>query len=470
MSAPFEPDALDRAAAPRAPRRRFGLLHLVVVLGLGAFLTGCVPDSSQGRKDANGGFGSHDAGTPDASCPLAVHTLMTLREVTFTDKRPVDNDTANVGTTGSSTFSTGPDWMSTRTPADPADHPVCYVRNTTITLTAKFTVTRAPSVSESVVVTAQTIVGGVTLTWTSTLTVAPGATEATVSPMVSSAPLPNVIDCIDPMSITWTYQPTGVPTLPGGVSNNVVYVILGAPTGTPLYWTLLDISCRAAHGKSSADDLMAGMATRFATRVLPRKRDSLVLTYWKTDFCNTTGTRAMLASPEAWGQCGAFAEFMRDMLAAHGVAASKIGINVVAPDAAFLVKHWRYVTPPPTSPTALTHRLVMPAPATPAPGTVIHSAGMGVPGQGNPNPPPAFENHFIIKYGGRYYDPSYGAGPVADQHAWEAASIDGVLRHVAPPPPPPPPPPPALPPPPPPPPPNTGFVGSPTNLLTFTVL
>jgi len=159
-----------------------------------------------------------------------------------------------------------------------------------------------------------------------------------------------------------------------------------------------------------------------------------------------------------------------DWLAAHGVAASKIGINVVAPDAAFLVKHWRYVTPPPTSPTALTHRLVMPAPATPAPGTVIHSAGMGVPGQGNPNPPPAFENHFIIKYGGRYYDPSYGAGPVADQHAWEAASIDGVLRHVAPPPPPPPPPPPALPPPPPPPPPNTGFVGSPTNLLTFTVL
>ena len=52
----------------------------------------------------------------------------------------------------------------------------------------------------------------------------------------------------------------------------------------------------------------------------------------------------------------------------------------------------------------------------------------GVSGQGNPNPPGAFENHYVVKYAGRIYDPSYGSGPYANNLEHENASIDGICE------------------------------------------
>lgn len=51
----------------------------------------------------------------------------------------------------------------------------------------------------------------------------------------------------------------------------------------------------------------------------------------------------------------------------------------------------------------------------------------GIPGQGNSNPPEAFENHYVVKYGGKIYDPSYGAGPFNSEADHENAAIDGLL-------------------------------------------
>ena len=57
----------------------------------------------------------------------------------------------------------------------------------------------------------------------------------------------------------------------------------------------------------------------------------------------------------------------------------------------------------------------------------------GIPGQDNPEPPEAFYNHFVMRYGGQIYDPSYGAGPLAEA-AHEDAAIDGIFdEDVAPP-------------------------------------
>lgn len=50
----------------------------------------------------------------------------------------------------------------------------------------------------------------------------------------------------------------------------------------------------------------------------------------------------------------------------------------------------------------------------------------GIGGQDNPEPPEAFYNHFIVKYGGMIYDPSYGAGPYGSENAHENAAIDGI--------------------------------------------
>jgi hypothetical protein len=50
----------------------------------------------------------------------------------------------------------------------------------------------------------------------------------------------------------------------------------------------------------------------------------------------------------------------------------------------------------------------------------------GIPGEDNPEPPESFYNHFIVKYGGQIYDPSYGAGPYPTENAHENAAIDGI--------------------------------------------
>lgn len=50
----------------------------------------------------------------------------------------------------------------------------------------------------------------------------------------------------------------------------------------------------------------------------------------------------------------------------------------------------------------------------------------GIPGEDNPEPPEAFYNHFIVKYGGQVYDPSYGAGPYPSENAHENAAIHGI--------------------------------------------
>lgn len=51
----------------------------------------------------------------------------------------------------------------------------------------------------------------------------------------------------------------------------------------------------------------------------------------------------------------------------------------------------------------------------------------GVPAQGNSNPPGAFRNHFIVQFGEKLYDPSYGTGPFSQPIEHEKASIDGLL-------------------------------------------
>jgi hypothetical protein len=84
-----------------------------------------------------------------------------------------------------------------------------------------------------------------------------------------------------------------------------------------------------------------------------------------------------------------------------------------------LVKNWSF-TPAGTAPAAV-------APFTHWSTEIADVAG--VPGQGNSNPPGAFLNHFIVVYAGQYWDPSYGAGPFANQTAWEDASLEGFSAY-----------------------------------------
>lgn len=57
----------------------------------------------------------------------------------------------------------------------------------------------------------------------------------------------------------------------------------------------------------------------------------------------------------------------------------------------------------------------------------------GASGQGNTDPRSEFENHAIVKYNGKYYDPSYGSSIANDANSWETPALDGfgsILRYI----------------------------------------
>jgi hypothetical protein len=339
-----------------------------------------------------------------------------VKELTFSGNHRVERDTLGL-------FAT-PEWVEGRA----QQSPVCYTRNTQIQIsTAKFTVTRKPSATETVAVRGKATFGSASIELTGTVSVSPSDTVVTVSSLTANVALPNQVDLFETTDIAWEMNPASTGWAGAGTTRNVVYVTLGNPSGTPAYWTLLDISCRAARGETTPGGVIRKSFVPLTTRSVKRKRDSRTLTYWNPDTTTVTNTRDLLASADGSGQCGSWAEFLIDMYKAHGITtAKKIVIVRNIPDFSnsrigFLVKSWTFHTPPATTHNTFTHSQSQ------------VTENPGVPGQSNANPPPAFFNHFIVLADGKLYDPSYGAGPINNKVAWESGSIDGLFRRTPPP-------------------------------------
>lgn len=335
-----------------------------------------------------------------------VHAVLSLKEVTFSANHLIDQDTQG-------NFDP-PEWLMGRA----KQRPVCYTRNKNVKLKAKFEVMAPPTATETVKVKGVARLGSATLEWSGSVSVSPGSTEVATGELTSSAALPNHVACYDPATIQWEAEPPGEPAYLAGASENVMYITLGAPSGTPAYWTLLDISCRAAHGATSAAQLIQGAYVPFTSRMLTRMRDGRGLTYWNPQTTRATSTQLLLASGDGSGQCGSWAEFLIDMYKCHGESAMKIMVVVslqhhAQGTAGFLVKNWLFIGNG-SHPKPLSHVMDVDCIAFP------------VPGQRNPNPPPAFFNHFIVWALGKLYDPSYGSPPFDTPLEWENASIDGL--------------------------------------------
>jgi hypothetical protein len=319
-------------------------------------------------------------------------------------------------------------WLRSR--ASDQQSPVCLQRNTQMRISARLDVTQRPTDDETVNVRATATVGGTALTWTwNAVAVAHNANMVTLPQADSDNTIPDQVGRYENVDITWSMQDAAGNWVQVGTSRTTVYAILGASLLANNYWTVLDVSCRAAHGQNAAGAVVAAIFTAFQARNIRRKRDGRQLTYWNPNTTNATNTQEMLQRPDGSGQCGAWAELLRDMCRVHGIAdAHKVVVTVPAAlrvalgnQATFLVKNWRFDTPPAPSGTALTHQYGVNCRRQP-----------GVAGQGNANPPAAFQNHFIVLYTptGRFYDPSYGTSAV-DQTAWEAAAIDGLSHETA---------------------------------------
>jgi hypothetical protein len=336
-----------------------------------------------------------------------VHAILSLKEVTFSGNHKIDQDTHGE-------FQP-PEWLAGRA----KQWPVCYTRTKKVKLKAKFEVMAPPTATETVKIKGVAKLGTATLEWTTSVSVAPSAKEVTTPELTSSAALPNHVACYDLAQIQWEAEPAGDHVYLAGASENVMYVTLGDPSGTPAYWTLLDISCRAAHGATSAAKLIQEAFEPFTGRALTRKYDGRGLTYWVPGNTRATNTALLLARGDGGGQCGSWAHFLIDMYQCHGESAMKVMVVVTLQHhlnetAGFLVKNWSFKGkgsyPPPMSHEMGTECVSLP----------------GVAGQRNPDPPPAFYNHFIVVALAKIYDPSYGSAPVSKTLDWENASIDGL--------------------------------------------
>jgi hypothetical protein len=312
--------------------------------------------------------------------------------------------------------------------------PLCYVSGAAISLSAQFKVTQAPTDPETVDVKGTAVVGGTTIVWKGQVTVDPKSKYVDIAGVAGDQPLPKGVACLDPMEIKWSMIEADHTTWTQiGSSKNLLYVLLGAPRAK-LYWTLLDISCRAAAGKTTEADFVPAAFAPFTTHTgdgkgFKRKSDGVDLSYYKQGV-NTSGDQAepsvystfgILSRPDGTGRCGGWANLLIHLFEMHGVnSAGQLWFirgkdkNNADMSLRFLVKNCTF-----------TGGGTKPAPY-PYIGDTDCKKQNGVAGQGKTNPQFDFGDHVVVSHGGKIYDPSYGVGPKASQLEYEQAAMDGL--------------------------------------------
>jgi hypothetical protein len=355
---------------------------------------------------------SKEVESPKLTVKRKIHSKLSLKELTFKGNNPVDNDTLG-------NFP-APEWKSGRAQTDQA--PIAYCRNKKITMEGKFAVDVQPSVAEPVEISAKAKFGSASLEWIGTVNVNPGDTQVTLA-LVSNYPLPNEIGRFETSDITWHMKPKGQASASAGSSRNPLYVTLGDPSGTPNYWTLLDISCNGAAGAKDEDSFVKESFKPFTHTLgdgkgFRRKRDGLELTYYKlgggTPSSGVFACSDLLSRGDGTGRCGAWARFQVAMHQVHGVTSSAVFGVVPVSAKLFIVKNCSFAAPGSLS-----------APFTHIGQTecVKHE---GIPGQGKDNPQFTFGDHALVKHATGIYDPSYGVGPKSNLKVWEDGGVGGI--------------------------------------------
>jgi hypothetical protein len=235
------------------------------------------------------------------------------------------------------------------------------------------------------------------------------------------------------MTIAWSMiQSDGATWSAIGKTQQTLYVTLKAPAGVKAYWTLLDLSCRAAAGKTTENDFVPAAFSPFRATVgdgkgIQRKGDGVRLSYyiagWDTSAAQSVySARGILSRPDGTGRCGGWADLLIHLFRIHGITSAK-QLWLVRDDAEhsdmskrFLVKNCDFVG-------AGTSR---DEPGYPYKGNVECVKREGLPGQGKTNPQFDFGDHVVVEHGGKIYDPSYGSGPTAGLRSYEDAAIAGV--------------------------------------------
>lgn len=244
-------------------------------------------------------------------------------------------------------------------------------------------------------------------------------------------------------------------------SEHELYLTYNA--STPSYETVFHIGCTNANGKTSESQVVSSIWSKFASKNVRRKGDSAQFKYWNPVSSTPQRLSLMLQDANANGSCIAWSQFFKEALNAQFSSGAQVYKVTPISGTGFLVKNWkfgRHISPGTDgilNSTTTSDDVVESDFIFPGPNGVLDSSTSGddiivdgffngdtypylvgydaidqegVPGQGNANPLGIFGNHFIVRYSGVYYDPSYGSGGFSSSKAHEDASIDGICSIV----------------------------------------
>lgn len=313
--------------------------------------------------------------------------------------------------------------------------PVCYARDTQVKVTATFNVVKAPTSTVMVKIEATATFGARTMKWKSdALPVNHGMNTLAVPLMTSDTKLPNWVNYYQ-ASIAWKYTVTTAPNAPNdiGTTQNDLYATLATPIDTKaVYWTLVDLSCKAAKKAANEDDFVDRVFAPFQSHTgdgngIVRLRDGVHLTYYLNGRDTPPGnveprvwsTWGILNLPSGTGRCGGWKDVLMHTHGIHGVTSAREVCIYSKPETmfscsvVFLVKNCDFTANIGLGPF-------------PFHGTVDCVKRDGLAGQGKTNPHFVFGDHVLTVHGKTFYDPSYGVKMAASKTGYETAAISGL--------------------------------------------
>jgi hypothetical protein len=257
--------------------------------------------------------------------------------------------------------------------------------------------------------------------------------------VMQSTTLPNQVTVLRSFSVNWQWQvdEEGESWQSVGSSVNTVYVLLGWPaSGTPLYRTVMEHAC-GTPGATTATAAFNNTWSRFTSKAV-KTWDNRTLYYYQPNVnfaSHPSDIAGLLATGR--GQCGAWLELFGYSLTANGLTVTTVEVTPSAAptETHLLVKNWTKQTgtqPPPyswriTSFQSTSYFEMVPLPAGNDFGDLVSATGIA--GQNSATPSEkVFVLHYILRYGSKYYDPSYGV-MYHDEFDMEDDAVHGFAAH-----------------------------------------
>jgi hypothetical protein len=246
----------------------------------------------------------------------------------------------------------------------------------------------------------------------------------------SDAPLPFQVNVDPDFKIFWDISFDGGATWQdAGSSTQKLYRTFDDSITTNLYETVVWVGSYFGAGATTEAELFSSVWAHFQGRGVKRL-DSTNLKYWFAG----EATPAVFKTAELLvytdGRCDSWVDLFRDVLGAQGLESAR---KLIVPKPIgsltpiyIYINNWNF----PAHQQLLSSQLPQ-IPAGYAAWRKEHVTSLdGLGAQNTPNPWDYFDNHVIVEYNGKYYDPSYGAGPYNPDfqlNDWENAALAGVL-------------------------------------------